>query len=183
VTYLEEQGGAFSTVVETLTGDCLRCTNFSASEQTFTFTNALQSAPLRAYRTRIGNHETEGYMVDMGFLEAAADGSYSIELGVDEIWTLTTAAELTKVHDDKFLAPQPEVPQPAPFPLPFQASFDEPQVDAFGRPAADGVANGKYFSDQVSERAKRESGAGEARERSEGQKGGSESYERCKGAK
>ena len=187
----------FSVVVETLVGDCLRCTGFSASPQNFTFQPgpalvlpptdahtttttttttttaaaaavaartmaAMPASPtLYAYRTN-----ATANLVALGAVQPAADGSYTLELGVDEIVTLTTLAPAS---------PAPVKPAAAAasaaFPMPFQTNFDEMPLSfsdsttASAAPAAaaaaaaaaassnnvsiNGTVTPRYFSDQA----------------------------------
>ncbi|GMH69855.1 hypothetical protein TrLO_g4995 [Triparma laevis f. longispina] len=141
VTYLDEDTKAFSVVVETLT--------FSF-ELGKTLTDGADAAPsLRAYRTRIKDDlfETGGYMVDMGKISPDKNSVYSIDLGVDEMWTLTTMD--TTQHDSQFGETVLTPPESGRFPMPYKYSFDEPPPNAFGETAADGVASAQYWSDQA----------------------------------
>jgi hypothetical protein len=127
-------GKDFALVLESMQGNCLRCSGGATQAQTLTFalTNGLPApgTALKAWLTVKGNS-----FQPQPDVSVAADGSITVDLPADGMLTVSTIA--TASHG---AFPDAPIPPAAPFPLPYADSFDEADN------AYDALA--RYFGDQ-----------------------------------
>jgi len=134
ITAVSPDKTGFTLVLETLQGNCLRCSGGATTAQTLTFalTNGLPGpgSVLKAWSTQQG-----ASFVQEPDVTVAADGTITVSVAADGMLTVSTVA--TASHG---AFPSVPIPASAPFPLPYADSFDESAnlYDALPR----------YFADQ-----------------------------------
>jgi galactosylceramidase len=123
----------FTVVITTLEGDCLRCKGPSTTAQDLVF-HIVPGSGLPPPGTVLAVWRTTqaAQFVSSPGVTVAADGSFAISIGADELVTVST---ITTAAKGSFGA----VPPAAPFPMPYADDFDSYAYDAMAR----------YWSDQA----------------------------------